>query len=71
MLGDFVHPRRGSLLIDLDSCIGQNLEFTSSTYVAELLFTIAVAIVGLVLFALLIGNMQVSNQSILSSLSYF
>ncbi|XP_030526570.1 protein CNGC15b-like [Rhodamnia argentea] len=40
------------------SCMGQNLEFTSSTYVAELLFTIAVAILGLVLFTLLIGNMQ-------------
>ncbi|KAK3408743.1 hypothetical protein EUGRSUZ_J00917 [Eucalyptus grandis] len=40
------------------SSMGQNLEFTSSTYVAELLFTIAVAIIGLILFTLVIGNMQ-------------
>ncbi|XP_018718866.1 protein CNGC15b isoform X1 [Eucalyptus grandis] len=40
------------------SCMGQNLEFTSSTYVAELIFTIVVAIIGLILFTLVVGNMQ-------------
>ncbi|KAF8028059.1 hypothetical protein BT93_E0851, partial [Corymbia citriodora subsp. variegata] len=40
------------------SSIGQNLEFTATTYVAELIFCIAVAILGLLLFAQLIGNMQ-------------
>ncbi|XP_048139279.1 protein CNGC15b-like [Rhodamnia argentea] len=50
------------------SCIGQNLEFTASTYVAELLFTILVATLGLVLFALLIGNMQQYLQTANSQL---
>ncbi|CAI9094939.1 OLC1v1030776C1 [Oldenlandia corymbosa var. corymbosa] len=43
------------------SSLGQNL-FTS-TYVGEIDFAIAIAIVGLVLFALLIGNMQTYLQS--------
>ncbi|KAL3718795.1 hypothetical protein ACJRO7_003841 [Eucalyptus globulus] len=40
------------------SCVGQNLMYTASTYVAELLFTIAVATLGFSLFAMLVGNMQ-------------
>lgn len=40
------------------SSLGQNL--STSTYVGEITFAIIVATLGLVLFALLIGNMQVS-----------
>lgn len=44
--------------VEFCSSLGQGL-FTS-TYVGEIIFAIIIAIVGLVLFALLIGNMQVS-----------
>ncbi|KAF2284639.1 hypothetical protein GH714_028714 [Hevea brasiliensis] len=43
------------------SSLGQNL--STSTYVGEISFAIIVAILGLVLFALLIGNMQRYLQS--------
>ncbi|XP_076884392.1 protein CNGC15b-like [Bidens hawaiensis] len=43
------------------SSLGQNL--STSTYVGEIMFAIVVAVVGLVLFALLIGNMQTYLQS--------
>ncbi|KAL2502756.1 putative cyclic nucleotide-gated ion channel 15 [Forsythia ovata] len=43
------------------SSIGQNL--MTSTYVGEIDFAIVIAILGLVLFALLIGNMQTYLQS--------
>lgn len=43
------------------SSLGQNL--STSTYVGEILFAIIVATLGLVLFALLIGNMQTYLQS--------
>nr|GMD29469.1 putative cyclic nucleotide-gated ion channel 15 [Ipomoea batatas] len=43
------------------SSLGQNL--STSTYVGEISFAIVVAILGLVLFALLIGNMQTYLQS--------
>ncbi|KAI8573645.1 hypothetical protein RHMOL_Rhmol01G0293200 [Rhododendron molle] len=43
------------------SCLGQTLETT--TYVGEISFAIIIAILGLVLFALLIGNMQTYLQS--------
>ncbi|XP_026403191.1 protein CNGC15b-like isoform X2 [Papaver somniferum] len=43
------------------SSLGQNL--STSTYVGEISFAIVIAIVGLVLFALLIGNMQTYLQS--------
>ncbi|KAK9168786.1 hypothetical protein Syun_000926 [Stephania yunnanensis] len=43
------------------SSLGQNL--MTSTYVGEISFAIVIAIVGLVLFALLIGNMQTFLQS--------
>ncbi|XP_019199590.1 PREDICTED: protein CNGC15b-like [Ipomoea nil] len=43
------------------SSLGQNL--STSTYVAEITFAIVVATLGLVLFALLIGNMQTYLQS--------
>ncbi|KAI3862120.1 hypothetical protein MKW92_020600 [Papaver armeniacum] len=43
------------------SSLGQNLE--TSTYVWEILFAVLISIVGLVLFALLIGNMQTYLQS--------
>ncbi|CAL5444223.1 unnamed protein product [Camellia sinensis] len=44
------------------STLGQGLE--TSTYPAEVLFSIAIAIFGLILFALLIGNMQTYLQSL-------
>jgi hypothetical protein len=40
------------------SSLGQNLK--TSTYLLEIAFAIFIAIFGLVLFSLLIGNMQVS-----------
>lgn len=40
------------------SSLGQNL--STSTYIGEINFAVLIAILGLVLFALLIGNMQVS-----------
>ncbi|CAJ1961282.1 unnamed protein product [Sphenostylis stenocarpa] len=43
------------------SSLGQNLQ--TSTYVPEILFAIFIAIFGLVLFSLLIGNMQKYLQS--------
>lgn len=43
---------------NLCSCLGQNLQ--TSTFVGEISFAILIAVLGLVLFALLIGNMQVS-----------
>ncbi|XP_076957598.1 protein CNGC15b-like [Bidens hawaiensis] len=43
------------------SSLGQNL--STSTYVGEIIFAIIIATVGLVLFALLIGNMQTYLQS--------
>ncbi|XP_058101704.1 protein CNGC15b [Magnolia sinica] len=43
------------------SCLGQNL--STSTYVGEISFAIIIAILGLVLFGLLIGNMQTYLQS--------
>ncbi|KAK9127464.1 hypothetical protein Syun_016261 [Stephania yunnanensis] len=43
------------------SSLGQNL--LTSTYVGEITFAIVIAILGLVLFALLIGNMQTYLQS--------
>ncbi|KAK4762475.1 hypothetical protein SAY86_008243 [Trapa natans] len=44
------------------STLGQGLE--TSTYPLEVLFSIALAILGLILFALLIGNMQTYLQSL-------
>lgn len=41
------------------SSLGQNL--STSKYVGEITFAIIIAALGLVLFALLIGNMQVST----------
>ncbi|KAK6919992.1 Ion transport domain [Dillenia turbinata] len=43
------------------SCLGQNLE--TSTFVGEIIFAVCIAIAGLVLFSLLIGNMQKYLQS--------
>ncbi|RXI04602.1 hypothetical protein DVH24_038876 [Malus domestica] len=43
------------------SSLGQNL--STSTYIGEIMFAIIIATVGLVLFALLIGNMQTYLQS--------
>jgi hypothetical protein len=42
------------------SSLGQNL--STSTYVGEIAFSIIIATLGLVLFGLLIGNMQVSSS---------
>lgn len=44
------------------SSLGQNLQ--TSTFIWEIIFAIFIAIVGLVLFALLIGNMQTYLQSL-------
>ncbi|CAM8941324.1 unnamed protein product [Rhodiola kirilowii] len=44
------------------STLGQGLQ--TSTYPGEVLFSITLAIFGLILFALLIGNMQTSLQSV-------
>ncbi|KAL2468909.1 Cyclic nucleotide-gated ion channel 1 [Forsythia ovata] len=43
------------------SSLGQNLK--TSTFVGEILFAISISIIGLVLFSLLIGNMQKYLQS--------
>ena len=48
----------------VSSSTGQNL--STSTYIGEVIFTIFVATLGLFLFALLIGNMQVSPRDDLS-----
>lgn len=52
-------------LNNLYSSLGQNL--STSTFVGEITFAIIVATLGLVLFALLIGNMQVSNWNFIYS----
>ncbi|XP_038700364.1 probable cyclic nucleotide-gated ion channel 5 isoform X2 [Tripterygium wilfordii] len=44
------------------STLGQGLQ--TSTFVGEVIFSIAVAVFGLILFALLIGNMQTYLQSL-------
>ncbi|KAG6586053.1 putative cyclic nucleotide-gated ion channel 6, partial [Cucurbita argyrosperma subsp. sororia] len=44
------------------STLGQGLQ--TSTYPAEVIFSIALAVLGLILFALLIGNMQTYLQSL-------
>lgn len=54
------------MLISPYSTLGQGLE--TSTYPGEVIFSIALAIFGLILFALLIGNMQVYGVSILGHL---
>jgi hypothetical protein len=48
-------------LLCLSSCYGQTL--TVSTYIGETLYAIILAVGGLVLFALLIGNVQVLCRS--------
>jgi cyclic nucleotide gated channel, plant len=52
-----------SLSLYLNSCYGQSL--LVSTYLGETLYAIFVAVVGLVLFAHLIGNVQVLLSSLL------
>ncbi|PWA47053.1 cyclic nucleotide gated channel 8 [Artemisia annua] len=47
------------------STLGQGLE--TSTYAKEIIFSIIIAISGLILFALLIGNMQFSQDNIYRS----
>jgi hypothetical protein len=51
------------LFLCLSSCYGQTL--TVSTYIGETLYAISLAVVGLVLFALLIGNVQVVCSSMI------
>lgn len=46
------------LFHNMCSALGQDL--ATSTYIGEIIFAIIIATFGLVLFALLIGNMQVS-----------
>lgn len=50
----------------LYSTLGQGLQ--TSTYPGESIFSIALAIFGLILFALLIGNMQVTLELSCSSM---
>ena len=47
-------------LVFFNSTLGQGLQ--TSTYPGEVIFSIALAIFGLILFALLIGNMQVNLE---------
>jgi len=47
-------------LVFVNSTLGQGLQ--TSTYPGEVIFSIALAISGLILFALLIGNMQVNLE---------
>lgn len=49
-----------SCLVSILSSYGQNL--STSTFIGETSFSILIAILGLVLFAHLIGNMQVSKR---------
>jgi hypothetical protein len=42
----------------MGSCLGQNL--STSMFIGEITFAIVIGVLGLVLFGLLIGNMQVS-----------
>ncbi|KAK1558306.1 hypothetical protein Q3G72_000921 [Acer saccharum] len=56
----FIIEGSSNLLIECSS-LGQNLK--TSTFVGEIVFAIAISIGGLVLFALLIGNMQKYLQS--------
>lgn len=44
------------------SSLGQNLK--TSTFVGEILFAVFISIIGLILFSLLIGNMQVSTVTL-------
>ncbi|PKA50889.1 putative cyclic nucleotide-gated ion channel 5 [Apostasia shenzhenica] len=58
----FVVLLRFSSPIPMDHTLGQGL--ITSTYPGEVVFSIALAILGLILFALLIGNMQTYLQSL-------
>ena len=49
----------GEMLLSICSSLGQDL--STSIYVGEISFAINIAILGLILFGLLIGNMQVST----------
>jgi hypothetical protein len=48
------------------SCLGQNL--ATSLFIGEITFAIVIGVLGLVLFALLIGNMQVRTRSFCSTI---
>lgn len=50
------------MVFSMSSTLGQGLQ--TSTYPGEVLFSIAIAVAGLLLFALLIGNMQTYLQSL-------
>ena len=50
----------------MDSCLGQNL--LTSMFIGEIAFAIVIGVLGLVLFGMLIGNMQVSVRSLLRGL---
>lgn len=56
-----------SMVCVSNSTLGQGL--LTSTYPGEIIFSILIAISGLLLFALLIGNMQVSKIRSLPSLN--
>lgn len=60
--------RINEFLIGGCSSLGQGL--LTSTFVGEIMFAIVVATLGLVLFALLIGNMQVSNSNLSNLISF-
>lgn len=62
LISEFLAPNisviKAHCYFNFYSTLGQGLE--TSTYPGEVLFSILIAISGLLLFALLIGNMQVS-----------
>lgn len=47
--------------VSMNSCSSLGQALSTSTYVGEIIFAVIIAILGLVLFGLLIGNMQVSS----------
>lgn len=57
---EFNHHLDINLPLFFFSSLGQNL--ATSTYVGEIIFAVVMATLGLVLFALLIGNMQVRES---------
>jgi hypothetical protein len=54
-------------IVSCNSTLGQGL--STSTYTGEVIFSIIICVLGLLLFALLIGNMQVYNITHTLSLS--
>jgi hypothetical protein len=64
-----IHKRITKTIVSCNSTLGQGL--STSTYTGEVIFSIIICVLGLLLFALLIGNMQVYNITHTLSLSLF